>query len=284
MTFSHTSDPLPVFIAYSAGLPTSVIRSAWPAVPPRSALYLEQPHSANSHSHSQPSRTPPCRAAAGLTALIFPSGSFNNAGSTGVGVGPYIPYTTPRARTSQCHPRGPFSFAGMASGSGECCGFWSCWSCSGWYGLQLQQLVRVVGCTTGQWAIGHSEQRRRPRAASGCTGRQAIGHSEQRRRPRAASSHLPHHIGASKKEPRPPRLTAPPSLVPSMPSLLALPLTGGGASLSATRCHPASGPALQALCLILSALCSLCSLCFQVIPFNSGPLFALKEREGFVPA
>jgi hypothetical protein len=86
----------------------------------------------------------------------------------------------------------------------------------------------------------------------------------------------------------------PPSLVPSMPSLLALPLTGGGASLSATRCHPASGLALRALCLIPSALCSLCSLCFQVIPFNSGPLFALKlrihcgggvlfEREGFVP-
>jgi hypothetical protein len=59
----------------------------------------------------------------------------------------------------------------------------------------LRGLQRVrVGCTTGRWAIGHSEQRRRPRAASGCTGRQAIGHSEQRRRPRAVSSHLPHHI------------------------------------------------------------------------------------------
>jgi hypothetical protein len=165
MTFSHTSDPLSAFIAYSAGLPTS-IRSAWPAVPPRSALYLEQPHSANSHSHShQPSRKPPCRAAAaGPTALICPPGSFNS----GTGVGPY---TTPRARTIQCHPRGPFSFAGMASG--ECCVFWSCWSWSGsGYGLQLA--ASAGGLHDG--AVGHRTFGAAPAASGGKWLHGAAGH------------------------------------------------------------------------------------------------------------
>ena len=181
------------------------------------------------------------------------------SGSLNSNTGPPHTYTTPRPRTGQHHPRWTFWFSGMASGE--------CWLR---YGLQRVQ-------------------------RAGCTGRQAIGHSGQHRRPWAASSHLPHHIGASKKEPRPPRLTAPPTPVSSMPFLLALPLVGGGASPSATRCHPASGPAVRAIRLILSALCSLCPLCFQIIPFNSGPLFFLKlrihrrgwklfDREGFVPA